>query len=296
MLKNYYIVSIFSALVICGCTQQSSAPVDYKGTQTYSRGSQSYNSSRSSSSYNSFNGGTNPAYTAPVPQETVQDAAVGSIGITDLSAPDKNSAPAALSTSPNQDSYNDSQIITERPAAPKPNARGNKPVVKTTVNPWTNKPRSAIEPKTSPKHEVKLAKLKIPQKDTTDFKWPVAGKKIISSFGTKGKGKANDGINIAASEGDPVWAAADGQVVYASNRLKGFGNMVFIKHPGGKTTSYAHLSKTKVALNEKVKRGDIIGYVGKTGNVKNPQLFFSLHKGKEAINPQKYMSSELAGL
>ncbi len=294
MLKSNYTASIFSILIICGCTQPS-VPVDYKGAQTYSRGNQPYNSSRSSS-YNSFNGGINPAYTAPVPQETVTDAAVNSIGITDLSAPDKNSAPAALATSPNQDSYNDSQIITERPPAPKPQGRSAKPPVKTTVNPWTNKPRSAIEPKNTNNHEKKLVKAKLPEKDTTDFKWPVAGKRIISSFGTKGKGKANDGINIAASEGDPVWAAADGQVVYSSNRLKGFGNMVFIKHPGGKTTSYAHLSKTKVALNEKVKRGDIIGYVGKTGNVKNPQLFFSLHKGKEAINPQKYMSSEIAGL
>ncbi len=164
------------------------------------------------------------------------------------------------------------------------------------MNPWTNKPRSSNDTKQTRKHEVKLAKASIPQKDTTDLKWPVAGRKVISNFGSKGRGKANDGINIAGAEGDPVWAAADGQVVYASNRLKGFGNMVFIKHPGGKTTSYAHLSRTKVALNEKVKRGDVIGYIGKTGNVKTPQLFFSLHKGKEAVNPQKYMSSEIAGL
>ncbi len=72
--------------------------------------------------------------------------------------------------------------------------------------------------------------------------------------------------------------------------------MVFIKHSGKKTTSYAHLSRVNVDKYDRVKKGDVIGYVGSTGNVKTPQLFFSLHKGKEAVDPQKYMNSEMAGL
>lgn len=279
MLNNKLLTGALTLFFISACTQ-SPARIEMKGQQSYTRGSQSYGSS---SSYNASSSTINPAYKAPVPQETVQDAAVNSIGVSDLSAP----APSASSQAPAaKKSDSDSEIITDRPAAPKPAKTYGKPALKTTINPWTNKPRSANEPAKSRKTDLA----------SSNLTWPVAGRKIISSFGAKGEGKANDGINIAASEGEPVWAAADGQVVYASNRLKDFGNMVFIKHSGGKTTSYAHLSKTVVAKNAKVKRGDIIGYVGSTGNVKSSQLFFSLHKGKEAIDPQKYLNRDIAGL
>jgi murein DD-endopeptidase MepM/ murein hydrolase activator NlpD len=86
-------------------------------------------------------------------------------------------------------------------------------------------------------------------------------------------------VNIAANEGDPVWAAADGEVVYVSNAIKGYGNMILIKHTGNITTTYAHLSRTSVDKYDRVNKGNVIGYAGTTGDVKNPQLFFSVHKG-----------------
>ncbi len=132
--------------------------------------------------------------------------------------------------------------------------------------------------------------------DSSGFMWPVNSKKVISSFGPKGKGQANDGINIASANGEPVWAASDGEVVYVGNELGGYGNMVVIKHNGDKSTSYAHLSRATVDKYDRVKQGDIIGYVGSTGNVKDAQLHFAIREGTEAVDPVKFMKRNVASL
>jgi murein DD-endopeptidase MepM/ murein hydrolase activator NlpD len=104
----------------------------------------------------------------------------------------------------------------------------------------------------------------------------------------------NDGINIASSEGEPVWAAADGEVVYVGNELQGYGNMVLIRHDGNRSTTYAHLNRATVDKYDRVKQGDIIGYVGSTGNVKQPQLHFAVREGKNPVDPRKYLARSLA--
>ena len=124
--------------------------------------------------------------------------------------------------------------------------------------------------------------------------WPVSSKRVISEFGPKGKGKVNDGINIASADGEPVWASADGEVVYVGNELEGYGNMVLIKHTGDKATTYAHMSRTTVEKYDRVKQGDIIGYVGTSGNVKEPQLHFAIRDGKDAVDPLKYLDRKVA--
>lgn len=128
------------------------------------------------------------------------------------------------------------------------------------------------------------------------FMWPVSSKKVISSFGPKGSGKVNDGINIASSEGEPVWAAADGEVVYVGNELQGYGNMVLIKHSDNKATTYAHLNRANVDKYDRVKQGDIIGYVGSTGNVRKPQLHFAIRDGKDPVDPMKHFNRNVASL
>ncbi len=124
--------------------------------------------------------------------------------------------------------------------------------------------------------------------------WPVNSKKILSDFGPKGKGKINDGVNIASAEGEPVWAAGDGEIIYVGNELQGYGNMVIIKHPGTKTTTYAHLNRYTVDKYEHVKQGDIIGYVGTTGNVKSPQLHFAVRDGKDPVDPLTTIKRDVA--
>lgn len=123
---------------------------------------------------------------------------------------------------------------------------------------------------------------------TNNFIWPVQGK-IISRFGPRKGGLYNDGINISAPEGSEVRAAADGTVVYSGNELRGYGNLLLIKHDNGYVTAYAHTSKNTASKDDIVHKGDVIAYVGKTGHVSSPQLHFSLRRDRKAVNPEKYL-------
>ena len=120
------------------------------------------------------------------------------------------------------------------------------------------------------------------------FIWPVEGR-IVSDFGPKGGGRFNDGINIAAPAGTSVRAADGGTVAYAGNELRGFGNMLLIKHPGGWVTAYAHNQDLLVRRGDSISRGQAIARVGSTGGVSQPQLHFELRKGKKAVDPLDYL-------
>ena len=120
------------------------------------------------------------------------------------------------------------------------------------------------------------------------FIWPVNGK-VVSNFGVVGKGRRNDGINIKAVLGSNVKAADKGVVAYAGNELKGFGNLVLIKHPDGYITAYAHNDKLFVKKGQSVIRGEKIATVGETGSVNSPQLHFEVRAGKKAVNPRSYL-------
>lgn len=122
------------------------------------------------------------------------------------------------------------------------------------------------------------------------FSWPVKGQ-IVSKFGPKSGGLYNDGINIKAREGAEVKASEDGVVAYVGNELKGYGNLVIVKHSGGWITAYAHLANSSVKRGDKVVKGKKIGTVGATGNVTSPQLYFGLRKGRDAVNPQNYLKT-----
>jgi len=102
------------------------------------------------------------------------------------------------------------------------------------------------------------------------FRWPVKGR-IIAAFGARPNGTQNDGINLAVPEGTPVKAAGDGVVAYAGNELKGYGNLVLIRHAGGYVSAYANASNLTVKRGDSVKRGQVIAHAGQTGNVNSPQ-------------------------
>lgn len=126
-----------------------------------------------------------------------------------------------------------------------------------------------------------------------DFIWPTQGK-IVSSFGPKENGLVNDGINISASAGEPIWGAADGEVAYIGNELKGYGNMLIVRHDNGWMSAYAHAQKWSVSKGDRVKQGQMIGYVGQSGNVSEPQLHFSLRQNKTPVNPTELLPRQLA--
>lgn len=121
------------------------------------------------------------------------------------------------------------------------------------------------------------------------FQWPVRGK-VVSSFGAKKGGYHNDGINILADRGSAVMAAENGVVVYAGNELRGFGNLLLIKHADGYVTAYAHNDSILVKKGDKVRKGGKIATVGSTGSVTTPQLHFEVRKGRQARDPKKYLS------
>lgn len=122
----------------------------------------------------------------------------------------------------------------------------------------------------------------------TDFRWPVRGR-VISAFGSKPNGQTNDGINISVPEGTEIKAAEGGVVAYAGNELKGFGNLILIRHSGDWVTAYAHASEISVKRGDVVRRGQVIGKSGKTGNVSSPQLHFEVRRGASPVNPMDYL-------
>jgi murein DD-endopeptidase MepM/ murein hydrolase activator NlpD len=115
------------------------------------------------------------------------------------------------------------------------------------------------------------------------FRWPVRGR-VIAGFGPK-SGQQNDGINLAVPEGTPIKAAEDGVVAYAGNELKGYGNLVLVRHTNGFVTAYAHASELTVKRGDSIRRGQVIGKSGQTGNVTSPQLHFEIRKGATPIDP-----------
>jgi murein DD-endopeptidase MepM/ murein hydrolase activator NlpD len=120
------------------------------------------------------------------------------------------------------------------------------------------------------------------------FRWPVRGR-VISEFGAKPGGSRNDGINLAVPEGTPVKAAGDGSVIYAGNELKGFGNLVLIRHDDGWVSAYAHNSEILVKRGEAVQRGQVISKAGASGSVSQPQVHFELRKDNKPVDPMRHL-------
>ncbi len=120
------------------------------------------------------------------------------------------------------------------------------------------------------------------------FAWPLAGR-ILSGFGAKPNGQFNDGVNIAARPGQTVQAAADGEVVYADSRLKGFGNLLLVRHANGWLTAYAHAETLLVRKGEKVQRGEAIARAGSTGAVRTTQLHFEVRFNRKPLDPVRVL-------
>lgn len=97
--------------------------------------------------------------------------------------------------------------------------------------------------------------------------------------------KFHFGMDFTARTGTPVYATGDGVVQKSDNTLSGYGNLIIISHGFGYQSYYAHLSKYKVRAGQRVKRGDVIGFVGSTGRSEAPHLHYEVHKDGDAINP-----------
>lgn len=152
---------------------------------------------------------------------------------------------------------------------------------------------SATMPKRTSQRPSQQPTLSAPSLAGSGWMWPANGK-VVSTFGPKEKGLQNDGINIVGPAGSPIRAAENGVVAYAGNELRAFGNLLLVKHSGGWMTAYAHNDTLLVKRGDKVSRGQEIAKMGSSGNVTSPQLHFELRKGRQAVDPQKYLKDKRA--
>lgn len=118
------------------------------------------------------------------------------------------------------------------------------------------------------------------------FVWPVKGK-ITSKFGRRGE-TFHDGIDISASEGTPIRSVGKGEVIY-SDQLRGYGNLIIVRHPGGFASVYSHNRRNLVREGQRVDQGEVIGEVGSTGRVSGPHLHFEIRKNNVARDPLYYL-------
>ncbi len=166
------------------------------------------------------------------------------------------------------------------PAKPEQLASVDKKAVDAT--PTASLPAAVVPATAAPAAAAPVADASGPE-----FRWPARGR-IIQSF--KGGAGGNDGINIAVPEGTQVKAAEGGVVAYAGSELKGYGNLVLIRHPNGYVTAYANNGEIDVKRGETVKRGQMIAKSGQSGNVSSPQLHFELRKGSTPIDPTNFLA------
>src|SRR5215469_5951435 len=177
--------------------------------------------------------------------------------------------------------------VTAQPLGAPPGPPPQKPEV-ASLPPPAQAPAASTP---TPPAQSSEAALPMPPARGGRFLWPVQGK-VIGNFGTTASGMHNDGINIAAAKGTPVHAADSGVVAYAGNELRGYGNLVLIKHAGGWMTAYAHNGTLLVKRGDVVKRGQEIATVGSTGIVSEPQLHFEVRRGTQVLDPSQYLSAD----
>jgi lipoprotein NlpD len=125
-----------------------------------------------------------------------------------------------------------------------------------------------------------------PEPGFETFLWPINGT-INSGFGPRGSG-FHDGIDIAAPEGTPILAIEAGEVIY-SDQLRGYGNMVILRHAGGIVSVYAHNESNLVREGQSVARGEVVARVGSTGRVTGPHLHFEIRRNNAAQDPLRYL-------
>ena len=126
-------------------------------------------------------------------------------------------------------------------------------------------------------------------------------KHMASGFGyrtdpfTKAR-KMHEGMDFTAKTGTPIFATGDGVVARADNTVSGYGNHIVIRHGFGYETLYGHLSKYKSRAGQRVKRGDIIGYVGSTGRSEGPHLHYEVHKNGKVVNPLNFYYGNISAV
>lgn len=128
----------------------------------------------------------------------------------------------------------------------------------------------------------------VPDQYIGAYRWPLDAGIVSSEYGTRW-GKVHKGIDIAASTGEPVYAVADGEVVYSGDGLRGYGNVVILRHDRQMSSLYAHNSALKVKVGDSVRQGTLISLLGSTGHSTGPHVHFEIRKGDDAVDPRSLL-------
>jgi murein DD-endopeptidase MepM/ murein hydrolase activator NlpD len=130
-----------------------------------------------------------------------------------------------------------------------------------------------------------------PASGAAKFRWPARGRIIVGFGAEEPDGRKSEGINLAVPVGTDIHAAEGGRVHYAGDGLKGYGNLILIRHANGWVSAYAHADEMLVKAGDEVRRGQVIGKAGKTGPVAQPQLRFELRKGSQPVDPLPHLAN-----
>jgi murein DD-endopeptidase MepM/ murein hydrolase activator NlpD len=134
----------------------------------------------------------------------------------------------------------------------------------------------------------------LPEHYAGGLQWPLEAGIVSSEFGERW-GKMHKGIDIAADVGEPVYAMAAGEVIYAGNGMRGYGNVVVIRHDRMRTSLYAHNSELKVKQGDQVTQGSLVALLGSTGHSTGPHVHFEIRDGDTPLNPRSVLpASKLA--
>ena len=197
-----------------------------------------------------------------------------------------NDIPPPYTIHPGQQLRTSASVRTASVASPPPAAP---PVAREPARPAARVEARAPNPSTSaPARPVDHSRSIAPAPGGA-FVWPLDGE-VLQSFGPQEGGRRSDGLKIAARVGDPVVAAASGQVIYAGDELQNFGQLVLIRHENGYVTAYAHNSVLRVAENAEVQAGDVIAEAGQTGSADRPMLHCEVRRNMSPIDPMEVLA------
>jgi murein DD-endopeptidase MepM/ murein hydrolase activator NlpD len=134
----------------------------------------------------------------------------------------------------------------------------------------------------------------VPEQYAGSLRWPLDAYIVSSEYGERW-GKIHKGMDMAADEGEPVYAIAAGEVIYAGDGLRGYGNVVILRHDRKTSSLYAHNSELKVKQGDQVAQGTLIALLGSTGHSTGPHVHFEIRDGDTAVNPRTVLpKSKLA--
>ncbi len=135
----------------------------------------------------------------------------------------------------------------------------------------------------------------VPEQYSGAMRWPLDAYIVSSEYGERW-GKVHKGMDMAAHVGEPVYSIADGEVIYAGDGLRGYGNVVIVRHDRKTTSLYAHNSELKVKQGDQVTKGALVALLGNTGHSTGPHVHFEIRDGDVAVNPRNVLPKSKLGM